>query len=128
MEIKPSVYSKEDIQDMSARELREACLKMVLVDRAYSSPVLPHREIQLFSREEVVGCTQALLLPGGERLLILHNSGSFRIHDIRTSKTVIDCLALRPEWKRTSSKAQLFPKSMLTGYIVLQVSGKECSC
>ncbi len=126
MRIKPSAYSRQDVEDMSAAELRKASLRIVLVDRAYSSPTLPHREVALFSREDVVGCTQTLLFPGGERLLILRASGSFTIYDIRARKTVVDIPPTNAHARsqRSTSTAQLFPTSLYTGHIVIHLSRK----
>ncbi|KAI0795250.1 hypothetical protein BC629DRAFT_313552 [Irpex lacteus] len=122
--IKPSAYSKQDVEDMSAADLRKASLRIVLVDRAYSSPTLPHREVALFSREDVVGCTQTLLFPGGKRLLILRASGSFTIYDISARKTVVDVppTNTRASSQRSTSTAQLFPTSLYTGHIVIHLS------
>ncbi|KAI0087043.1 hypothetical protein BDY19DRAFT_995463 [Irpex rosettiformis] len=125
MNVKPSVYSTQDIQSMSATQLREAALRMVLVDRAYSSPELPHRKIKLLSRHVMSpDYTQACLFPGGEQLLILSKDGSFEIYDIDAKKVVTYVDAQRSGWGRASSTARLFPISLHMGYIVVQASNR----
>ncbi|KAI0795258.1 hypothetical protein BC629DRAFT_313977 [Irpex lacteus] len=85
---RPSAYSVDDFEEMSAAQLREAAARMVLVDRAYASPTLPHRPILLFSGQEVDNFSTVVLFPGGERLLIVRDDGTLQIYDI-ASKTFI---------------------------------------
>lgn len=85
---RPSTYSVDDFEEMSVAQLREAAVRMVLVDRAYASPTLPHRPILLFSGQEVDNFSTVVLFPGGERLLIVRDDGTLQIYDIE-SKTFI---------------------------------------
>ena len=124
--INPSVYSVQEINDMTAVELREASCRIVQVHRAFSSPNLPHREIKLLKRDEMsADYTQALLFPGGERLLILSETGSFDIYDIAARKIMMHIPALKPAWHDASDRAEIFPISANVGYIVIQGS---CKC
>ena len=123
--IHPPVYSVQDINDMTAVQLREASCQMVQVHRAFSCPKLPHREIKLLTRDEMSpDYTQALLFPGGEQLLILSKAGSFDIYDIFLRKIVMHIPSLRPEWRDASSRAEIFPISAHIGYIVIEISRK----
>ncbi|KAI0795247.1 hypothetical protein BC629DRAFT_313555 [Irpex lacteus] len=44
VEIKDAAYSREDLESMSAPELREASVRIIKVDRAFRSPKLPHKK------------------------------------------------------------------------------------
>ncbi len=61
---RPSAYSVNNFEEMSAAQLREAAVRMVFVDRAYASPTLPRRPILLFSGQEVDDFSTVVLFPG----------------------------------------------------------------
>ena len=123
--IMPSPYSIEDVNNMPTIELREAVRSTVLVNRAYSSPTLPHHEIELISHEDLIPeYRQTTLFPGGEHILILSDDGSFDILDINTTEVVTHVPTLKADWPRSQTTAQLFPSSRSAGYIVVQMISK----
>ena len=125
LSIKPSIYSVQDINGMTAVQLREASLQMVQVERAYSSPVLPHREIELVSSDHMSWeYRQALLFPGGKQLLLLNNNGTFEIHDVDARKVILRSPVPKAEWGYGSSTAKIFPISAHIGYLVIYACGK----
>ncbi|KAI0696417.1 hypothetical protein BC835DRAFT_863550 [Cytidiella melzeri] len=127
--VKPSVYTREDIAQMSATRLREASLLMVRVDQAFSSPKLPHGGVPVLPAVDLSDVTQLALIPGGERLVILRTNGTFDIYDVATGNVVgtaprmpVDGLPANRSFLR------LYPISLHTGYIVTCVSVVSHAC
>ncbi|KAI0795239.1 hypothetical protein BC629DRAFT_1439530 [Irpex lacteus] len=121
LRVKPSVYSREDLEGMSVFQLREASQRIVQVDRAFSCPTMPHREIQILRSADLSKCTEVALFQGGERILVLRKNGSFDIHDITTGNKVfaiprIEGLPINECFVR------LYPTSIDTGHILVYAS------
>lgn len=121
LRVKPSVYSREDIDRMSVSQLREASQRIVQVDRAFSCPTMPHREMQILRSADLSKCTEVALFPRGERILVLKKNGSFDIHDISTGNKVfaiprIEGLPINECFVR------LYPISIDTGHILVYAS------
>lgn len=129
--VRPSVYSVKDFEEMSATQLREAAVRMVLVDRAYASPTLPHKPTVLFYGEKVDKIWTVALFPGGERLLIVKQDssgvGCVDIYDIANRK-VVRRLRRKEGRDRISGLPcgiRICPTSVRSGFFMVEMTGKQ---
>lgn len=125
MKIKDTVYSREDVENMSATQLREASVRIVQIDHAFRSWKLPHHRVPMPLE---VKCSDMVLLPGGDRLLVVGRDGSLTIYQVATRQEVLSCpYSADPSWS-TATRTSVFglhPISLHDGYIALLAIGKQ---
>lgn len=121
LRVKPSVYSQEDLEKMSVSHLREASQRIVQVDRAFSCPTMPHREMQILRSADLSKCADVALFPGGERVLVLKKNGSFDIYDISTGNKAISIPRIEG-LPINECFVRLYPTSIDTGHILIYAS------
>jgi hypothetical protein len=121
LRIKPSLYGREHMEQMSATQLRDASIRLVKVDMAFTSMTLPHRKIKLLPNLDTSNIAFVTLLPGGDRLFVLRINGSFGIYRTSTGKAV--CSIPRREGMPVNNvSARIFPRSLDAGHIVIRAS------
>ena len=120
LRVKPSAYTMENVEQMTALQLRQASRRTVYVDQAFSCPEgTPYRETRILGSAELSMHNHLILLPGGHRALVVKLDSSFDIYDIATSNVVLSSTPTEgPE--RRKSIAHLHPTSINTGYIVIK--------
>ncbi|KAI0087026.1 hypothetical protein BDY19DRAFT_958142 [Irpex rosettiformis] len=106
---------------MSVSQLREASQRIVQVDRAFSSPTLPHREVRILDSVRSTTCAEVALLPGGDRGIVLKENGSFDIHDITTGNVLLSAPRIEGS-PVTKSFMRLYPTSLYTGHILVNAA------
>lgn len=78
--VKPLPYSSSDIENMSSEELRQASVRIVRVDEAYSdAKITPRPAHSCTVRGD---CCAVQLLPGGERYISVHWLGEVWLSDL----------------------------------------------
>ena len=115
-----------DIEGMSAMELRKACVRMIAVSRAYASPHLPHRKVFLSFGIEVRDVHHVLLLPKGERIILVKKDGDLEMHSIANREIIWRVTPPAHDgWtrRRWSTYVKLFPTSLHSGYLVVKGTG-----
>ncbi len=128
IDIKGTVYSDEEIENMSADALRMASLRIVQVDWAFTSSTLPHHKTTILLNEDLGRFADINLLPGGERLLALGMDGSLTMFSLRT-EAVITTISGRDDrfagTRQHPKTFRLYPTSLLCGFIVVHCLGEH---
>lgn len=127
LEIKDAAYSREDLESMSAPELREASVRIVKVDCAFRSPKLPHRKAPIPASIDTSECSDVALFPGGDRLLFLGQDGSLAVYRLDTGATVMTYPSLDDGWSQHVNIHGVYPTSLYNGYIAIVATGKPNS-
>ena len=120
--VKPSIYSAEDVEELSTSQLKEASQRIVQVDRAFSLPNVPHREVKVLESVPLSDCFEVTLFPGGERVLVPGSDGSFDVYDIATGNLVLSAPRIEGELVNRCFVRNIHPTSIHTGYILVSVA------
>jgi len=122
LRVKPSVYTTEDIEEMSSLQLREASRRIAHVDWAFSIREAPYAETTVLKCVSLSDVEDVTLLPGGERALILKIDGSLHIYDIAANSLLFSTPEIEDKPANVRRVRRLYPMSLHTGYVVVFVT------
>ena len=122
LRVKPSVYTPEDIEEMSISQLREASRWIVQIDWVFSVREAPYHETTVLNSVPVSDCYDVTLLPGGKRALIPNSDGALHVYDIAADSLLFSAPKIEDDPVNRCGVRHLYPMSLHTGYVVVFVA------